>query len=368
MRSAALPPVMLLLSALLGAQAHAQARPITPPYEGNCQAPVWAPDGSRLAYEVNFHDRRVIELYVYTPGSEPRAVRPLARSTTSSTAGFSTATTDRVAHEVSWSPASLATFAYSASNEARDYELYLDGAGALVAGPGADGGPAWSPDGRWLAFTSARTGQGDLYLLDLQDVTAPPRRITSAPTSAELYAAWAPSGGRLAYVGHRDSGDQIFVIDDIRAPAPRAVAALGHTQTRPRFSPDGQWLAFYSNHRDPKRFDLMVLSTTTPAATPTLLAEGVVLNTRGPAWSPDSRHLIFVRDDDDQLDPVWAAPVTAPASARRIQTGTVSNTDLDVVRGTDGNIWLAVAAQGDSSSRQIRDFRRIYIVPLAALP
>lgn len=346
---------MILLTA---AVALAGARLVTPDYDANCQAPTWSPDGSKLSYEVNYHDIKKLELYVYTPGGGPAvSVAPLSRGTSSLTAGFSTASSESVTHELSWSPAAMNTFVYSASGSGQDYDLYLNLSGAIGSAPGADGGPAWSPDGRWIVFTTARTGQGDLYLLDVHNLTAPPAQLTTSASAAELYATWAPSSRSVAYVGHSDAGDQIYLIPDITRPVPQVITQLGSTQTRPAYSPDGKYIAFYSNHRDADEFDLYV---TTPQA-PRLIAEDVVLNHRGPAWTPDGTRLVYVSRDDESFNPISIAPAADPAQTRRLETGTVGNQDLSVVRGQDGQTWLALSAQGRTEDTT-RDYRRIYVM------
>ena len=68
----------------------------------------------------------------------------------------------------------------------------------LTRGP-HDGSPRWSPDGRWLAFTSTREGDGaaQLYLLPVAGGEA--RRVTSARGGASA-PAWSPDGPRLAFL------------------------------------------------------------------------------------------------------------------------------------------------------------------------
>ncbi len=335
------------------------AGPFSPAYEGNCQAPKWSPDGGRLAYEVNYHDLKVVEQYVQAPGADPQKVEPVTVGSSSLTAGFSGGPPQMVVHELAWSPASLGTLLTSASGTDRDYDLYLETGSPIAAAPGADGGAAWSPDGQHIAFSSARTGQGDVYLLSVADLAAAPRQITGDPTSSELYVTWSPDSRSLAFVGHTRTGDNVYLVPDIDYPAPAPITTWSRTQTRPSFSPDGAQLAFYSNHAEAQRFDLYVMSV--DGGTPRLQVEGVVMNHDGPQWTPDGQGIVYVKDDDDAYDPVYTVRVGNPASATRIDTGTVGNGDLDVVVGTDGRTYLAVAAQG-RADEATKDYKRIYVM------
>jgi Tol biopolymer transport system component len=351
---------------LLTLPALAQAVRVSPDMAGNCQVPSWSPDGNQLAWEVNFHDRKVVELYVGpgAPGVAPRRVAPVTRGSSAMSAGFETASVETVAHELSWSPAAMKRFVYASSGTSQDYDLYIDGGGPVAVAPGADGTAAWSPDGKFIAFTSARTGQGDLYLLDVNAIEKAPLKLTGDPVASELFASWSPDSRKLAFVGHTQKGDNIYLIEDIAFPAPKPLTTWEHTQTRPTWSPDGTMLAFYSNHNDIDRFDLYISPV---GGTPTLVATDVRMNDDGPAWTPDARHILYVKKDEAAFDPVYAAPVRQPSQARAVATGTVGNGDLDVVKRADGKVWLAVTAQG-LTSEKVRDFKKVYVMPLSALP
>jgi Tol biopolymer transport system component len=351
---------LTLLSILLPV-ALAGAKPVTPDYDGNCQSPKWAPDGSKLAYEVNYHDRKVIELYVYQPGAGPaRVVRPVERGSSSMTAGFASSKSDSVVNQVSWAPSFYDRFVYSASTNRKDYDLFIDGGGPVAAAPGADGEPNWSADGHHIVFTSARTGEGDLYVVNVRQIDKPPRRITKNLKSSELYATFGPNNKSIAYVAHTKSGDNLYLIDDHESPVPRAITNWPRTQTRPSWSPDGSQIAFYANKDEPQRFDLYTMRV---GGKPSLLARGVVMNVAGPTWTPDGGYIVFVRDDDEKFDPVWMVAAGNAASAWQVPTDTVGNEDLDLVRGTDGRIWLAVVAQGKTNDA-VRDYKRIYVMEI----
>ncbi len=357
---------LLLASSLALAQAQPLAQRMSPEATGNCQVPNWSADGNQLSWELNFHDRKIVELWVSPgyAGATPRRIVPVTRGSSAMTAGFDVAGSETVAHELSWAPAALKRFVYASSGSTQDYDLYIDGGGPVAQAAGADGTATWSPDGKWIAFTSARTGQGDLYLLDVAALEKAPLKLTGDPTASELFAAWSPDSQKIAFVGHTQKGDNIYLIDNINFPAPRAITAWEHTQTRPTWSPDGTMIAFFSNHTDINRFDLYV---TPVSGTPTLVATDVALNDDGPAWTPDSKHLIYVKKDEQSFDPVYAAPVRQPSQAKVIATGTVGNGDLDVAKRPDGKVWLAVVAQGLTNDKK-RDFKKVYALPLSGLP
>src|SRR5262249_58710731 len=59
--------------------------------------------------------------------------------------------------------------------------------------------PAWSPDGRWIAYSSDKAGTQDIYALEV--ASGRERRLTSLP-GAEVGAAWSPDGNILPFQDH----------------------------------------------------------------------------------------------------------------------------------------------------------------------
>jgi Tol biopolymer transport system component len=330
----------------------------------NIQAPAWAPNGKNLSFEANFHDEKRIELHVGPNKPDAFQVVRMPSRGESKLAGFDTsnASAGRVMHELAWAPQGGGVFAYAASTSAQDYDLFISEGAPLAPAPGADGGATWSPNGRWLLFTSARTGQGDLYLLDVQAIEQPPRRLTKDPTHAELFAAWAPDSESIVYVGHADQGDTLWTLS-LRDGVPQQLTTWAGQQLRPSFAPDGSAVAFYANHEQAGRFDLYVLPVAA-GSVPRKLADGVVANVHGPLWSPDAKHLLYVADDDKAYDPVMAVGSHGGAP-KVLQLGTVGHGDMDLAI-VDGVPTLAVVAQGLTTDAD-RTFKRLFVAPLPAL-
>jgi TolB protein len=107
---------------------------------------------------------------------------------------------------------------------------------------GSNSAPAWSPDGRQLAVTLSREGGSQLYLIG-RDGGAPRRLTQSGAIDTE--AAWAPDGKSLVFVSDRGGGPQIYRIGAGGGDAQRLTFA-GAYNISPALSPDGTRMAFIS--------------------------------------------------------------------------------------------------------------------------
>ena len=331
----------------------------------NIQRPSFSPDGDRLSYESNDHESKRVTAYVGRIGG---AFEPVHASGAASglTQGFSTrATGPAVVHELAWSPPAIGKYVYASSANGQDYDLFFAGGRAAVVGPSADGGPVWSPDGRSIVFTSARTGEGDLYKMDLTQLQAPPTQLTHHEGSSEVYATFSPDGQRLAYVAHSQTGDNLWTVGTQGDDAVQ-ITHWPRIQTRPVFSPDGTHIAFYANHEDPERFDLYILRPQHIQG-PSLVLRDVVPNSAGPVFTPDGRHIVAVLDDESLFDPIVAVEWARPANTMVLDLGTVGNQDVDVARGTDGTTRIVWTAQGRMTDTD-RTFRRLYTSEMPTLP
>lgn len=122
----------------------------------------------------------------------------------------------------SWSPDSR-TILYNNINPLRlNNQLWLadldDGTTRdLTSGAMRNWSPAWSPDGRWIVFASNRDDpEGDLYIMPAdcgasEVCVRSARRLTSA-RGADVSPAWSPDGAWVAFASARNGGYQVFVI------------------------------------------------------------------------------------------------------------------------------------------------------------
>jgi TolB protein len=132
-------------------------------------------------------------------------------------------------------------------NEHR-YELVVadaDGFGpqAIVGSPEPLLSPAWSPDGRYLAYVSFEKGNSAIYM---QDVTTGARELISSGKGINGAPSFSPDGKKMALTLSRTGNPEIYVRD--RATG-RMDQITNHwsIDTEPVWSPDGRYLYFTSD-------------------------------------------------------------------------------------------------------------------------
>jgi Tol biopolymer transport system component len=119
-------------------------------------------------------------------------------------------------------------------------------------------GPAFSPDGKTVAFAGWRNGQFDIFFLDLATKT-----ITNF-THDEIYdgaPVFSPDGRSLTFVSTVASGRKIFRVDLDNPGARYAVTTGESNENDPAFSPDGKRLYFTSDRKGPDNIFSLDLAT-----------------------------------------------------------------------------------------------------------
>jgi Tol biopolymer transport system component len=151
------------------------------------------------------------------------------------------------------SPCKKIVFMSEVNTQWEIYSIGVDGTGLtrLTDNDAFDGGPAWSPDGQRIAFTSDRDSDGadlgwprtDLYVMDADGGNV--RRLTTSESGA-WNPAWSPDGTRIAYEADSNGSASVSEIPVDGGP-PRLLFSSPSVVMQPAWSPDGTRLAIVSD-------------------------------------------------------------------------------------------------------------------------
>ncbi|MGY6587847.1 MAG: Tol-Pal system beta propeller repeat protein TolB [Wenzhouxiangella sp.] len=104
--------------------------------------------------------------------------------------------------------------------------------------------PAWSPDGRKLAYVSFATGRSNIIV---QDLFTGQNRVVSSERGINGAPAWSPDGRELAVSLSRGGSPDIWVIDLENGDRARQLTHHWSINTEPAWSPDGRFIYFTSD-------------------------------------------------------------------------------------------------------------------------
>jgi TolB protein len=102
--------------------------------------------------------------------------------------------------------------------------------------PGINGAPAWAPDGRRLALTLSKDGNAEIYVIDLD--TRRLRRLTKNGV-IDTEAAWSPDGREIVFTSDRAGRPQVYRMRADGSKVER-LTFEGDANLRPSYSPNGE--------------------------------------------------------------------------------------------------------------------------------
>jgi TolB protein len=189
--------------------------------------PSWSPDDSRIAFE-------------YLPTGPPYKELRIMRVADRAVQVLSTE--DILRSELAWSPDGR--FIAFTSDRSGNPEIWVAELPPFEPGltpphvifhqlthdPGTDRDPTWSPDGRFIAFTSNRSGNEEIWALQVPDFSAslpdghaPGSEETGSSTpvlqqlthdpAGDHYARWSPNGRRLAFTSNRSGSEEPWILE-----------------------------------------------------------------------------------------------------------------------------------------------------------
>jgi serine/threonine protein kinase len=157
--------------------------------------------------------------------------------------------------------------------------------------------PAWSPDGKWVAYTrTARTGQQGIYRKPAEGAAA--EELLLPTTMPTWVADWSPDGQFLLFMqdaGLTKTRRDLWLLP-LNGGAARPLLQNPDDETNGAISPDGHWLAYVSDENN--RREIYVASFPSLAHRLAVsMAGGSTVGGSTPRWSPNGKELFFVGPD-----------------------------------------------------------------------
>lgn len=214
--------------------------------------------------------------------------------------------------------------------------MEADGTGVsrLTDHEAADQNPSWSPDGNLIAFSSERTGAGDIYVMDAEGDDV--RRVTDHP-AYEGAPRFAPDGASILFEGERDGRAEIYRVE-LETLRVERLTDSPQRKLGPSLSPDGRWLAFME--KGLIRWHVAVRDERTRQKRPVTESGGACR----PAWAPDGSLLAYVSTVDTPKADVWFREMHGEREGRSWKVATRPNAhNYDPTFSPDGR-YLALAS------------------------
>jgi Tol biopolymer transport system component len=149
-----------------------------------------------------------------------------------------------------------------------------------------DGGaPTWTPDGKWLVVSSARSGSVNLWRIPVAG--GPPEALTTG-SGEDLDPTVSPNGRTLLFANVKRTW--ALVIQDVRSGTRRTLLEQRTPLAFPRYSPDGDRIALMGRN---SRGEMQLLITDAARSNLTTVTDGAGELNIMPQWSGDGKTLYY---------------------------------------------------------------------------
>jgi len=189
----------------------------------------------------------------------------------------------------------------------------------LTFSPQSDGDPVWSPDGKHIAFSSNRSGDGHIHVYVTSANATGDDQLLLTAHADDVPTSWSQDGKYILFMrfqGDSPDGTWLLSLDDRQAKPLLQSASFG--QGAAAFSPNGRFLAYDSNESG----RLEVYVQTFP-----LSGQKWVISSGGgtlPRWRADGKELFYITEDGRLM----SAELKSDSSFDRVVTKQLFQTDF----------------------------------------
>ena len=228
----------------------------------------------------------------YVTREEPPGVKPVYKLQVADSDGVNSQTVVRTPEPLmspAWSPDGkrLAYVSFEDKRSKVYIQNMMDGRREMAAEfSGINGAPAWSPDGRSLALTLSRDGNAEIYAMQLDTRTL--RRLTYDP-AIDTEPSWSPDGREIIFTSDRAGTPQIYRMSASGGSAER-LTFDGDYNARASYAANGKSITLVSRSQGGFRIaTLQVDKRTMQVLTETSLDES-------PSFAPNGRMIIYATE------------------------------------------------------------------------
>ncbi len=162
-------------------------------------------------------------------------------------------------------------------------------------------GPAWSADGKKLAYVSDRNGIENIFIHDVASANTTADKALSASKTAQIMPAWSPDATLIAFQDQTGA----TLLADVATGAIKPLAPLTFFPGRPAFTANGKTVAIATIKPYTKRFregTSSILTVDVATGKTEFFApapfESITTRTEdGPIYAPNGKEMAFVMDD-----------------------------------------------------------------------
>lgn len=259
-------------------------------------SPQWIVGGARIAYLFSLGERDAYRFHLWNVDPDGGGQQELV-------------TNQDAVYEFSVSPDG-STLAFTAGPSPDSRTLFaLDLSSGAISQPAGSvwvkSAPAWSSDGRSIAFAFTE-GTNDELFLGVAENGVDRRHRLDIPIerlSSSQAISWSPDSTKIAFAGNSMSRHGLFVVDVV-AGVPDLLLGSDWFVDNPRWSPDGGYLVGFMSKREgdgvlQNLFRIDADGSNLTDLTHFPASSGPIFHTPPPIWSRDGRSIAFVSQQGD---------------------------------------------------------------------